>query len=323
MHSTNFSIFYVHCYFVNLFLKQSNCRMSLKCETERSKTWQDFADGVPCVLGIDEAGRGPVLGPMVYAAAISPLDQNTELKNLGVDDSKALNEAKREEIFDKMNNDEEIQQVVAYAIRSLSPELISASMLKRHKYSLNEVSHDAAIALIKDAFACNVNVVEIKVDTVGPKATYQAKLEKLFPGISICVTEKADSLFPIVSAASIAAKVTRDTRLRNWQFKEKGIRIPENGYGSGYPGDPNTKKFLQLSVDPIFGFCSLVRASWKTASAIVEKRSVPGYWEDDEDEGKPQSKKMSGWLQPKDATEVPPKKHVYFKERHMKNITTF
>ena len=98
---------------------------------------------------------------MVYAAAISPLDQNTELKNLGVDDSKALNEAKREEIFGKMNNDEEIQQVVAYAIRSLSPELISASMLKRHKYSLNEVSHDAAIALIKDAFACNVNVVEV------------------------------------------------------------------------------------------------------------------------------------------------------------------
>lgn len=296
--------------------------MSLKCETERSKTWKDFGDGVPCVLGIDEAGRGPVLGPMVYAAAISPLDQNTELKALGVDDSKALNEAKREEIFEKMNNDEEIQQLVAYALRALSPELISSSMLKRQKYSLNEVSHDAAIALIRDALNCNVNVVEIKVDTVGPKATYQAKLEKLFPGISICVTEKADSLFPIVSAASIAAKVTRDHRLKHWEFKEKNVKVPDAGFGSGYPGDPNTKKFLQLSVNPVFGFCSLVRSSWKTASTIVEKRCVPGYWEDDEEEGKPQNKKMSGWLQPKNAEEKVPKRNVYFKERSMRNVVS-
>ncbi|CAI2340381.1 unnamed protein product [Caenorhabditis sp. 36 PRJEB53466] len=278
--------------------------MPLNCETERSRTWQDFGDGIPCILGIDEAGRGPVLGPMVYAAAISPLDQKEELKKLGVDDSKALNEAKRDEIFEKMEKDEEVQLIVAYAVRCLSPELISCSMLKRHKYSLNEVSHEAAITLIKDALAFNVNVVEIKVDTVGPKATYQAKLEKLFPGISITVTEKADSIYPIVSAASIAAKVTRDSRLRNWQFKEKNIKVPEAGYGSGYPGDPNTKKFLQLSVEPVFGFCSLVRASWKTASAIVEKRCVPDSWEDDEEEGKPPSKKMSGWLQPKNSSEM-------------------
>lgn len=98
---------------------------------------------------------------MVYAAAISPLDQNVELKNLGVDDSKALNEAKREEIFNKMNEDEDIQQIIAYALRCLSPELISCSMLKRQKYSLNEVSHEAAITLIRDALACNVNVVEV------------------------------------------------------------------------------------------------------------------------------------------------------------------
>ncbi|CAI5443214.1 unnamed protein product [Caenorhabditis angaria] len=290
--------------------------MTLICETERSATWIDFADGVPCVLGIDEAGRGPVLGPMVYAAAISPLDNAEELKALGVADSKALNEAKRDEIFEKMENDEKTREFVAYAVRALSPELISTSMLKRHKYSLNEVSHEAAITLIRDALENRVNVVEIKVDTVGPKATYQAKLEKLFPGIAICVTEKADSLFPIVSAASIAAKVTRDSRLRNWQFKEQNVKVPEAGFGSGYPGDPNTKKFLQLSVDPIFGFCSLVRHSWKTASSIVEKRCVAESWEDDEEEGKPAAKKaLSSWLQNKENSENIPKRHAYFEEK--------
>lgn len=87
--------------------------------------------------------------------------------------------------------------------------------------------------------------------------------------------------------------------------------------------DPNTKKFLRLSVEPVFGFCSLVRSSWKTASSIVEKRCVPDSWEDDEEEGKPQSKKMSGWLQPKELSEAAPKKNAYFKERHISNVINF
>ncbi|VDO26402.1 unnamed protein product [Haemonchus placei] len=245
---------------------------------ERSETWVGFGDGIPCVLGIDEAGRGPVLGPMVYGCAISPIDKDSELRELGVADSKALTEIKREEIFDDMNNNEETKQVVAFAVCCLSAQHISTSMLRRLKCSLNEISHNAAINLISDALSSKVNVVEIKVDTVGPKATYQSKLEKIFPGISITVTEKADALFPIVSAASIAAKVTRDRRLRSWKFAEPDVKIPADGYGSGYPGDPNTKKFLVDSVDPIFGYSSLVRFSWKTAEVLVDKNCVKAEW---------------------------------------------
>ncbi|KAK6735124.1 hypothetical protein RB195_018361 [Necator americanus] len=280
---------------------------------EKSEKWTGFGSGDPCILGIDEAGRGPVLGPMVYGCAISPVTKEAELRELGVADSKALTEAKREEIFDTINNDEAAKQVVAYAVSTLSAQYISTSMLKRCKSSLNEISHEAAISLIQDALHSKVNVVEIKVDTVGPKSSYQAKLEKLFPGISITVTEKADAIFPIVSAASIAAKVTRDRHLKSWCFSEACVRIPSDGYGSGYPGDPNTKKFLVESVDSVFGYSSLVRFSWKTAEVLVDKHCIKAEW-DDQHVTEPSVK---GWL----TTKIDlPKRHSYFADRTIQSV---
>ncbi|KAJ1370039.1 Ribonuclease H2 subunit A [Parelaphostrongylus tenuis] len=285
-------------------------------EIERSASWERFGDGAPCVLGIDEAGRGPVLGPMVYGCAVSPIDCENELKELGVADSKALTEARREEIFTDMSTNKSTMQIVAYAICCLSPQHISISMLKRQKCSLNEISHTAAISLIRDALSSNINVVEIKVDTVGPKATYQSKLEKLFPGIAITVAEKADALFPIVSAASVAAKVTRDRLLRTWKFSERGVNVPSDGYGSGYPGDPCTKKFLVESLDPVFGYSSLVRFSWKTAEILLDKHCVNAQWEDDD--AKEVSVKQ--WLTGKENL---PKRHPFYADRTISNVSTF
>eukprot|EP00094_Tigriopus_californicus_P000865 TCALIF_00835-PA protein Name:"Similar to CG13690 Ribonuclease H2 subunit A (Drosophila melanogaster)" AED:0.44 eAED:0.44 QI:0/0/0/0.5/1/1/2/0/347 len=227
----------------------------------------------PCVLGIDEAGRGPVLGPMVYGIVYCVEESHDKLKSLGVDDSKVLSEAKRDGMAQIiLQNATEF----GWAIHSLSPQYISRCMNRRGKYNLNSISHDTAIGLIRQAIERGVNVAKVFVDTVGPPEKYQAKLEALFPDIFFTVAKKADALFPCVSAASIMAKTTRDRALKEWPFPEGSLTDSQStaGWGSGYPGDPMTKKFLQDNVDPVFGFPSVVRFSWKTAANILENKAV-------------------------------------------------
>lgn len=233
----------------------------------------------PCVLGIDEAGRGPVLGPMVYGIAYCPVDMNSDLKALGVDDSKKLTEEEREGLLQKVLDNKDY---LGWAVDILSPTFISRSMYRRGKYNLNTMSHDTAIGLVKGAISAGVNVSEVYVDTVGPPEKYQAMLQGIFPDLTIVVAKKADSLYPCVSAASICAKVARDHALRDWKFPEgPSVTGP---WGSGYPGDPVTKKFLQEQLEPVFGFPGIVRFSWKTAEKIIDEKGIGMKWEEVEPE---------------------------------------
>uniref|UniRef100_A0AC35TUU7 Ribonuclease n=1 Tax=Rhabditophanes sp. KR3021 TaxID=114890 RepID=A0AC35TUU7_9BILA len=251
-----------------------------KYEVVDSSNFVNFGSNEACVLGIDEAGRGPTLGPMVYAVAVSPVSLYSELKPLGLDDSKALTEAKRDIIFKKMVEDEWTRERLAYRLNVISPRMISAKMMMEgSKGALNEMSHSSCIDLIQACLDNGINVKEIYVDTVGPKDKYQKKLAEIFgKKIKIVVSEKADSKFPIVSAASIAAKVTRDERVKNWVFEE-GEKDLTRDYGSGYPSDPKTKKWIAANCHPVYGFPSIVRFSWGTAQKIMEKQCCKVNWD--------------------------------------------
>lgn len=271
----------------------------------------------PCQLGVDEAGRGPVLGPMVYGIAYSPLSKKQTLVDLGCADSKTLSEDQRDAIFDKICDK---HQEMGWSVEAISPNVIANSMYSRSKISLNEVSMMSAINLIKLAIEAGVNVREIYVDTVGSSEKYQARLKDIFPDIEkIVVAKKADSTYPIVSAASICAKVSRDHALRAWQFRE-GANNSE--YGSGYPNDPLTKKWLSESVDQVFGFPQIVRFSWSTAEKILESKALPVEWEDVDDEVEtPSAPKIFKFFArtPPSSGKSKRAKHSFFSDRCLTN----
>ena len=163
--------------------------------------------GVPAKMGIDEAGRGSVLGPMPYAGAVWAC--GCELEAEDWDDSKALTLQKRNDLatkFTKLDN-------VAWVVHPISAAAISTAMLAKEgsRQSLNVLAWNATVGIVKRVISAGINLRELYVDTVGDPTRYQAFLQQqLGRDIRIVVEKKADAKFPIVGAASILAKVTRD-----------------------------------------------------------------------------------------------------------------
>ncbi|KAL5733703.1 hypothetical protein ACOSQ2_033395 [Xanthoceras sorbifolium] len=229
----------------------------------------------PCIMGIDEAGRGPVLGPMVYGCLYCASSYQKTLSTLKFADSKTLKEEKREELFEDLKTNESI----GWAVDVIDPRELSAKMLNKNKINLNEISHDSAIGLITRVLNMGVLLTEVYLDTVGDAEKYRVKLSERFHSIKFIVSKKADSLYPVVSGASIVAKVTRDRALREWVLEETAENMQRN-FGSGYPGDPQTKAWLENHKHFVFGFPNLVRFSWGTCNSYF-KDIVEVLWESD------------------------------------------
>ncbi|KAJ4422857.1 hypothetical protein N0V82_002514 [Gnomoniopsis sp. IMI 355080] len=243
----------------------------------------EAADGPPCCLGVDEAGRGPVLGPMVYGIFYLPLALSDPLlrEKHHFDDSKVLTPAVRSNLMQTLctpSEDEELYTQTGWATTALSARSISAAMFKPATYNLNAQAMDATIELIKGVFARGVNVKEIFVDTIGQPAAYQKKLERVFPAVSITVAKKADSLYPCVSAASVCAKVTRDACLKVLYEARKEDDEDGEGmaWGSGYPSDARCVNWMRGNMHPVFGWGPECRFSWGTAKDMIESTANKG-----------------------------------------------
>jgi ribonuclease HII len=177
------------------------------------------------VLGIDEAGRGSVLGHMVYGmaywAAPAAADQE-DLLNIPKDfnDSKQLTEKDRDRLFDTIVQHPHI----GFGFRALLPSEISRNMLRPRPYNLNEMSHDATMVLIRKVLKAGVSVRTAYIDTVGNPDYYKRKLEHEFPGVDFVVESKADANYAPCSAASVGkCTTTRHCILNNKKTNTKFV----------------------------------------------------------------------------------------------------
>mgnify|MGYP006283051427 CR=1 FL=1 len=204
------------------------------------------------VLGLDEAGRGPVVGPMVLGGAMFYEKDVHLLKKMGVKDSKLLTPKKREELF------KEIKKLVrGHSIVEVSPQEIdqrfsvgsNLNKLEAIKYSeiINELRPDKVII---DAPSSNPKGFEI----------YLKQFLDYKPAI-IC-ENYADLNYVEVGAASILAKVIRDKRIR--EIEEK-VKTP---VGVGYPHDKRTLKFVEKALNKKEWLRNYVRKSWFTFQRI-------------------------------------------------------
>ncbi|MCB9362927.1 ribonuclease HII [Candidatus Woesearchaeota archaeon] len=205
------------------------------------------------ICGVEEAGRGPVIGPMVMAAATIEQKDEHKLVELGAKDSKLLSPKKREDLFEQIKS-----LVVGYEIIILSPEMIDAALIAP-ELNLNLLEAITSANLISKL---DPDIAYLDCPSTNIKAYRDYVSGKLLnKNVEIIAEHKADVRFPIVSAASILAKVTRDREIE--KLKEKyGV-----DFGSGYPSDPKTVRFLAENFDkyPIF------RKTWASYQRIIQK----------------------------------------------------
>ena len=218
---------------------------------------------------------------MVYGVFYLPISLHESLlaNTYHFDDSKVLAPAVRSSLVETLcKPGTDLHRACGWATRAISAQDISAGMLKPGAtYNLNAQAMDATMQIIREVLAKGVNVTTIYVDTIGNPSVYQRKLEQVFPALAITVAKKADSLYPCVSAASVCAKVTRDTALAiSYQSYATNGSSQESapGWGSGYPSDPRCMTWLKQHMHPIFGWGNVCRFSWAPAKELLEQENA-------------------------------------------------
>lgn len=208
------------------------------------------------ILGIDDAGRGPVIGPMVLSGVLIDKEIEKEFQKLGIKDSKMLF-AKKREVLEK-----EIKKLaISHHTVLVSVDEIDNKVGDR--LNLNQREAVAAAQIINKLNKSQKSKQEIKVIIDCPSVNLQAWKEYLEQylmaktNLHILCEHKADTNHLVVGAASILAKVTRDNEIK--KIKEE---IGED-FGSGYSSDPTTKRFVAEKYDKYKGK-GIFRESWAT-----------------------------------------------------------
>ena len=206
------------------------------------------------IAGIDEAGRGCVLGPLVIAGAMVPENDIKKLEKLGVKDSKMLTPSKRESLAERI---EEIANIV---VLEVGPCKIDN--YKRRGINLNKVE--------SMKFAEILNLLAPMKAYIDGHERNTEKVKKIISkmvrhDMELIVENFADRTYPIVSAASIIAKVERDKKIEDLKKKHGNI-------GSGYPSDEVTMTWLRNWLSENKGMPDFARKTWMTSEGLMKEK---------------------------------------------------
>jgi len=211
--------------------------------------------------GADEAGRGCIVGPLVIAGVSATRLGLTQLRELGVKDSKKLSPRQRETLYP------EILKICnrTYWAHIEPPEIDTVVRTGKKYRKLNYLE---ALYFAKVIDQLDARLVTVDSCDSVPKRFEDNICSNLRSGCRVKALHKADRDYPIVSAASIIAKVERDMEVEK-------LRRKHGDFGSGYPSDPLTRIFFIEQMrrgEPLPGY---VRKSWKTWDRFRQSLLAP------------------------------------------------
>ncbi|UCE81368.1 MAG: ribonuclease HII [Methanobacteriota archaeon] len=206
------------------------------------------------ICGVDEAGRGPVIGPLVVCGV--SLTDDAPLVELGVKDSKMLNRRRREELAPK------IMDLCRTEVLELPAEEIDAI---RARMTLNEAE---AMLFARVVDRLSPRVAYVDAADASEKRFRELTKSRMRCDAEIVSRHRADELYPVVSAASIVAKVHRD---RGMDLIQEELGVP---VGSGYTSDPVTKTFMQTWLEEKGTLPPHVRRTWKTSQKLMNLNGI-------------------------------------------------
>jgi len=206
------------------------------------------------IAGVDEAGRGAVIGPLVIAGVLMEDKDLPRLRDMGVKDSKRLSPDRREQLAREIR-----KLAIEWLVAELSPEEIDDVVKTGRKlHRLNRLEARKMANVIE---ALKPDVAYVDASDVLARRFGHHIAEELSFELQIVSEHKADEKYPIVSAASIIAKVERDSAISS-------LRERHGNIGCGYPTDPQTLKFLENWINEFGSYPDFVRKSWKPAKRL-------------------------------------------------------
>ena len=214
-------------------------------------------DKLNTIAGVDEAGRGSVIGPLVVCAVAIDATKISMLKEIGVRDSKLLSATVRDRLYDKI-----INIVDGYAICIAEPKVIDAYVNRNALNMLEAKMFAQVIAEVKPSLAyidaCDINPARFTKVIASSLSSYKLQFTTM-----LSASHKADKRNVLVGAASIIAKVTRDKAIER-------LKSIHGDFGSGYPSDAKTIRFINYMLSKGITL-ECIRYSWKPVKILMSR----------------------------------------------------